>query len=51
MMQSNLSAEVYWGLVMDDLEDLSCLRLHALEKALKPINQRSQNIAIKRSNE
>ena len=49
MMQSNLSAKVYQGLMMDDLEDLSCLRLRVLEKALKPINQRSQNIMIKRS--
>ena len=32
MLQSDLSAEVYKNLMMDDLEDLSCLRLRALEK-------------------
>jgi len=32
MLQSDLSAEVYKNLVMDYLEDLSCLRLRALEK-------------------
>ena len=32
MLQSDLSAEVYQNLMMDDLEDLSCLRLRALEK-------------------
>ena len=32
MLQSDLSAEVYKNLMMDDLEDLSYLRLHALEK-------------------
>ena len=48
-LQNNLSAEVYKHLMMDDLEDLSCLRLRALEKALKPINRGSQNITIKRS--
>ena len=31
MLQSDLSAEVYKNLVMDDLKDLSCLRLRALE--------------------
>ena len=32
MLQSDLSAEVYKNLMMDDLEDLSCLRLRPLEK-------------------
>ena len=32
MLLSNVLAEVYQNLVMDDLEDLSCLRLRALEK-------------------
>ena len=31
MLQSNLSAKVYQSLVMNDLEDLSCLWLRALE--------------------
>ena len=31
MLQNDLSAEVYKNLMMDNLEDLSCLRLHALE--------------------
>ena len=30
-LQNDLSAEVYKNLMMDDLEDLSCHRLHALE--------------------
>ena len=30
-MQNDLSAEVYKNLMIDDLEDLSCHRLHALE--------------------
>ena len=30
-MQNDLSAEVYKNLMIDDLEDLSCLRLRALE--------------------
>ena len=32
MLQNDLSAEVYQNFVMNDLEDLSCLLLHALEK-------------------
>ena len=32
MLQSDLSAKVYKNVVMNDLEDLSCLRLRALEK-------------------
>ena len=32
MLQSDLSAEVYKNFVMNDLEDLSCLRLRSLEK-------------------
>ena len=38
MLQSNLSAKVYKNFVMNDLEDLSCLRLCALEniEAHKP---------------
>ena len=36
MLQSDLSAEVYKNFVMNDLEDLSCLRLHALEKHWSP---------------
>ena len=31
MLQNDLTTEVYKGLMMDDLEDLSCLRLRALE--------------------
>ena len=31
ILQNNLIAEVYKDLMMDDLEDLSCLRLRALE--------------------
>ena len=31
MLQNDLLAEVYKDLVIDDLEDLSCLRLRALE--------------------
>ena len=31
MLQNDLIAEVYKGLMMDDLEDLSCLWLCALE--------------------
>ena len=31
MLQNNLTAEVYKNLMMDGLEDLSCLRLRALE--------------------
>ena len=31
MLQSDLSAEVYKNLMMDDLEDLSCIWLRALE--------------------
>ena len=30
-LQNDLSAEVYKNLMIDDLEDLSCHRLHALE--------------------
>ena len=30
-LQNDLSAEVYKNLMMDNLEDLSCLRLRALE--------------------
>ena len=30
-MQNDLSAKVYKNLMIDDLEDLSCHRLHALE--------------------
>ena len=30
-LQNDLSAKVYKNLMMDDLEDLSCHRLHALE--------------------
>ena len=30
-LQNDLTAEVYKNLMMDDLEDLSCYRLHALE--------------------
>ena len=30
-MQNDLSAEVYKNLMIDDLEDLSCHRLRALE--------------------
>ena len=30
-LQNDLSAEVYKNLMIDDLEDLSCLRLRALE--------------------
>ena len=29
MLQNDLSAEVYKNLMIDNLEDLSCLRLHA----------------------
>ena len=36
MLQSDLSAEVYKNFVMNDLEDLSCLRLHALKKHWSP---------------
>ena len=36
MLQSHLSAEVYKNFVMNDLEDLSCLRLRALEKHWSP---------------
>ena len=32
-MQNDLSAEVYKDLAIDDLEDLSCLRLRALENS------------------
>ena len=38
MLQNDLSAEVYKNLMIDNLEDLSCLRLRALEKILKPTN-------------
>ena len=31
MLQNDLTAEVYKNLMMDGLEDLSCLRLRALE--------------------
>ena len=31
MLQNDLTAEVYKNLMMDDLEDLSCLRLCALK--------------------
>ena len=31
ILQNDLIAEVYKDLMMDDLEDLSCLRLRALE--------------------
>ena len=31
MLQNDLTAEVYKNLMMDDLEDLSCLRLRALK--------------------
>ena len=31
MLQNDLSAEVYKNLMIDNLEDLSCLRLRALE--------------------
>ena len=30
-LQNDLSAEVYKNLMVDNLKDLSCLRLHALE--------------------
>ena len=46
-LQNDLSAEVYKNLMIDNLEDLSCLRLRALEKTLKPINRGLQNITIK----
>ena len=32
MLQNDLSAEVYQNFVTNDLEDLNCLRLRALEK-------------------
>ena len=31
MLQNDLSAKIYKNLMMDDLEDLSCHRLRALE--------------------
>ena len=31
MLQNDLLAKVYKNLMIDDLEDLSCHRLHALE--------------------
>ena len=31
ILQNDLSAEIYKNLMIDDLEDLSCHRLHALE--------------------
>ena len=36
MLQSDLPAEVYKNFVMNDLEDLTCLRLCALEKHWSP---------------
>ena len=49
MLQNDLSAEVYKDLVIDDLEDLSCLQLSALEnveadklRVTKYYNKKSQ---------
>ena len=50
MLQNDLTAEVYKDLIMDDLEDLSCLRLCALEnieanklRVMKYYNKRVKN--------
>ena len=45
-LQNNLSAEVYKNLMIDNLEDLSCLWLHALEN-IKANKLRLENITIK----
>ena len=54
MLQSDLSTEVYRNLVMDDLEDLSCLQLRALEKknieANKPRVTKYYNKRLRLSN-
>ena len=51
ILQNDLSAKVYKNLMIDDLEDLSCLRLRALEniKANKPrvIKYYNKKIKIK----
>ena len=48
-LQNDLSAEVYKNLMMDDLEDLSCHRLRALEniKANKPRIAKYYNKKVK----
>ena len=48
MLQNDLSAEVYKNLMIDDLEDLSCHRLRALEN-IEANKLRIANITIKRS--
>ena len=47
-LQNDLSAEVYKNLMIDNLEDLSCLRLRVLEN-IEANKLRVQNITIKRS--
>ena len=48
-MQNDLSAEVYKNLMIDNLEDLSCLRLRTLEniKANKPRIAKYYNKKVK----
>ena len=47
-LQNDLSAEVYKNLMMNDLVDLSCHRLRALEN-IEANKLRIANITIKRS--
>ena len=47
-LQNDLSVEVYKNLMMDDLEDLSCHRLRALEN-IEANKLRIRSITIRRS--
>ena len=51
MLQNDLSAKVYQNFVMDDLKDLSCLRLRDLENIkankLRVAKYYNKNVKIK----
>ena len=54
-MQNDLSAEVYKNLMIDNLEDLSCLRLRALESIeankLRVVKYYNKKVKIKQFSE
>ena len=54
-LQNDLSAEVYKNLIIDNLEDLSCLRLRALENIeankLRIAKYYNKNVKIKQFSE
>ena len=54
-MQNDLSAEIYKNLMIDDLEDLSCFRLRALENIeankLRVVRYYNKKVKIKQLSE